>query len=495
MRRLFSTIAVALVLFTPIAFPILSRAADAPQAVITTSIPIPGSPVEQSVEGFARGRVKDLGGYISTIYTFLVSIVGVVAAVSMIYGGFLWMTSGGAADRAKAGQKRITDSLVGLVLAFGAYLLLNTINPDLVNFKPLVLPRVTTERANFQKILGGDVGTLCKSDADCEPPLTCLVVKEAPNAAGLRWFGEGLAIAVSLPFGSASIAAKGLYAVGKGVTVGAAKAGAKLAMKFVGSRWIAYPVIAAAGGASAITATGATTAAGYLAWKEISDLGYKGVCAQEAYQEVAKGELCSKDSHCKPGLTCRKEPSQMGGNCADCGICGDGSVGSFCYPETYPCSGNLKCAKVGSGSYFCSDGAIGAACESASDCKDGMKCQGEWSGFSHCTPDVKGTLWASCGTDQDCLHGDDPTRSPNDYSVDDPRYFCLRPSGNLNCNSGNIDLRCVCAAKYPYSANKAGFPCYRGADCASGNYCKSKADGQISTGETPLPSIGACQKS
>lgn len=113
---------------------------------IKTEIAIP---LPQPVEGYTGNTVTDLANYIDVIYQFVISIIGLVAAIMMIIGGFQYLTSAGEDGKIGAAKKRITNALMGLVLAFSAYLLLNTINPELLRFKPIgnSLANVQTELA------------------------------------------------------------------------------------------------------------------------------------------------------------------------------------------------------------------------------------------------------------------------------------------------------------------------------------------------------------
>ena len=74
-----------------------------------------------------------LGNYINYIYIFGLALVCVAAVGALVFGGIVYMTAGSisSADEAK---KWIWGAIAGLLLAFCAYLILNTINPDLVNF-------------------------------------------------------------------------------------------------------------------------------------------------------------------------------------------------------------------------------------------------------------------------------------------------------------------------------------------------------------------------
>jgi len=85
-----------------------------------------------------------LGQYVTGVYTFALSVVGLVASVMLIIGGFQYLTSAGDKARVAKGKKRIADALIGMVLAFGSYAMLYTINPALVSFEGLKLMAVQT---------------------------------------------------------------------------------------------------------------------------------------------------------------------------------------------------------------------------------------------------------------------------------------------------------------------------------------------------------------
>jgi hypothetical protein len=107
-------------------------------------IPIPNVSFSEVVANNDSITIPWIAQYISGIYTFLLSIVGVVAAAMMIIGGFQYLISVGDTAKISAAKERVTDALIGLVLAFGSYIMLYTINPDLVAFKGLQLTTVQT---------------------------------------------------------------------------------------------------------------------------------------------------------------------------------------------------------------------------------------------------------------------------------------------------------------------------------------------------------------
>jgi hypothetical protein len=80
--------------------------------------------------------------YISGLYKYGVAIAGVMAAVMMMIGGLRYLTAGGSSGRVSKAKEQIVDSLLGLLLVLGSYLVLNTVNPDLVTFRDLEMMKI-----------------------------------------------------------------------------------------------------------------------------------------------------------------------------------------------------------------------------------------------------------------------------------------------------------------------------------------------------------------
>jgi len=88
-------------------------------------------------EGYNYIDIPWLADYMSGVYRYAVFIGSVLAAVMFMIGGLQWLTAGGNAGRVDQAKTRIRDSVIGLVLILGSYLLLNTINPGLTSMQPL----------------------------------------------------------------------------------------------------------------------------------------------------------------------------------------------------------------------------------------------------------------------------------------------------------------------------------------------------------------------
>lgn len=78
-----------------------------------------------------------VGIYIKTIYKFLVGISGMLAVIVMMAGGYYWLFSGGNAGRVTQAKEYIGGAVLGLTLALGSYMILNLINPNILELKPI----------------------------------------------------------------------------------------------------------------------------------------------------------------------------------------------------------------------------------------------------------------------------------------------------------------------------------------------------------------------
>lgn len=75
------------------------------------------------------GEAADI---IPALYKFGLGLVGISALIALIVGGVKYMTAGGSQDQTKRARVWLGNGVFGLVLALLSYLILNTINPDLL---------------------------------------------------------------------------------------------------------------------------------------------------------------------------------------------------------------------------------------------------------------------------------------------------------------------------------------------------------------------------
>ncbi len=86
----------------------------------------------EAIPGF--GKPADFPTYIMAVYKFGLWTIGISAMLMIVLGGYMYLVSAGNASQTGKAKGVIADAIVGLILALVSWLLLYTINPDLVQF-------------------------------------------------------------------------------------------------------------------------------------------------------------------------------------------------------------------------------------------------------------------------------------------------------------------------------------------------------------------------
>jgi hypothetical protein len=110
---------------------------------------------------------------ITTLYKFSIAIVSIVAAVIILVQGVRIITSSGNSETTGEGYKKIGQAIVGLFIAWGSFIILYTVNPQLVEFNPIRVKIV--ERQEF------DVSPSYEEETE---------LINMPNTGNVPYFGQ-----------------------------------------------------------------------------------------------------------------------------------------------------------------------------------------------------------------------------------------------------------------------------------------------------------------
>jgi type IV secretion system pilin len=102
-------------------------------AAFCGALPVLAATISPIIPGMAMTASTTPGGYVAGFYSFALMIGGVLAFGAIVYGGILYAASGGNPGQQSEGKEWVKSALLGLLLLAAAYLILYTINPDLVN--------------------------------------------------------------------------------------------------------------------------------------------------------------------------------------------------------------------------------------------------------------------------------------------------------------------------------------------------------------------------
>lgn len=133
-----------------IALAIVPRETRAEEKAIEFKMQVP-LPNSETFGTDSSGKEKNvvisgntIGNYIVDIYKYAIGIVGILASIILMYGGVLWITAMGSAERISEAQSWIKAAITGTVLALSSYMILYIVNPDLVKFNALNINDIET---------------------------------------------------------------------------------------------------------------------------------------------------------------------------------------------------------------------------------------------------------------------------------------------------------------------------------------------------------------
>ncbi len=109
------------------------------QVATGTGMDVSGSE-EDSIDKITKEKITVfkstlLPKYIRNLFDYGYTIASTLAIVMVAVGGVIWLTSAGNPQKIGQAKSYITSAIIGIVLLFGSYLILSTINADLVNLE------------------------------------------------------------------------------------------------------------------------------------------------------------------------------------------------------------------------------------------------------------------------------------------------------------------------------------------------------------------------
>ena len=121
----------------------------------------------------------NLSNYLPGVFNLVIGLAGVLAFVMLTYGGVLYMTSDAISNKSE-GKKYITNALTGLGITIASWLIIFTINPDMVKFN-LTLTQIPA--ATLQS--GLDLSSFSSADAS-------VIANASATAPGLKASGTDI---------------------------------------------------------------------------------------------------------------------------------------------------------------------------------------------------------------------------------------------------------------------------------------------------------------
>ena len=119
-----------------LAFVMLPAFALMPSSANAGKIDLWGSGAGKSYKGDVETAIglgnKDIRETIASIINVALGLLGIVAVVIILLGGFKWMTAGGDQGKVDEARKLITAGIVGLAIILSAYAIANFVIKSLL---------------------------------------------------------------------------------------------------------------------------------------------------------------------------------------------------------------------------------------------------------------------------------------------------------------------------------------------------------------------------
>lgn len=115
-------------------------------APLPCEIGTPGCNENGVLEKFNPTENNNIGAYLNVMIRIFIGICAVLAVIMIVIGGLEYMTSELVSNK-EHGKERISGAIFGLILALGAWTILNQINPNLLNtdLKSLITAEVVVQ--------------------------------------------------------------------------------------------------------------------------------------------------------------------------------------------------------------------------------------------------------------------------------------------------------------------------------------------------------------
>ncbi|MEK7083619.1 MAG: pilin, partial [Patescibacteria group bacterium] len=101
--------------------------------------------IREEYDGNTYIYIPYIGEYLAAVYKYLVIVGSVLALVFIFKGGVQITRSAGKSESVEKGKTSITQAVIGLIILLTSYVILYTVNPELVQFRNLRLLYVKGE--------------------------------------------------------------------------------------------------------------------------------------------------------------------------------------------------------------------------------------------------------------------------------------------------------------------------------------------------------------
>jgi Type IV secretion system pilin len=109
----------------------------------TPLAPLPGTTINANCDPTQNNCQTNFATYLPGIFRLAIGVAGALAVIMIVIGGVQYLSTDALSGKSE-GKEKITNALIGLLLAIGAFVILNTINPGTLSLNLSLSPVATT---------------------------------------------------------------------------------------------------------------------------------------------------------------------------------------------------------------------------------------------------------------------------------------------------------------------------------------------------------------
>lgn len=77
--------------------------------------------LEETAKAAGFGEPKGIGAIVGGLIAVVLSLLGIIFLVLIIYAGFVWMTSGGNDQKILKAKKTLVNATIGIIIVLSSY--------------------------------------------------------------------------------------------------------------------------------------------------------------------------------------------------------------------------------------------------------------------------------------------------------------------------------------------------------------------------------------
>lgn len=90
----------------------------------------------QAIPVLSSGRLTGSGGIIDFVVTWVLVLAGAIAVIYLIYGGLLYITAGGDAEKATKGRTALINAIIGIIIIALAFVIVQWVGSIIQGGQP-----------------------------------------------------------------------------------------------------------------------------------------------------------------------------------------------------------------------------------------------------------------------------------------------------------------------------------------------------------------------